>query len=148
MVRSSVRVGGLTALKSSCAMLRLWRYLTPLITPKGYAAIRDGVNQCSALVEHLSLPNVTNPHRRDSPNIRWCSPRGIQGVMVVGAPSRENKPLTLRIHSRDASLYTVASLQKRCVSTSQPVSKCRASCPPPVLTFIKSVTLSSKPSRP
>ena len=42
-IGSFVRVEGLTALVSPYVMLR---YLTPLTTPKSYAAMRGEVNEC------------------------------------------------------------------------------------------------------
>ena len=39
-IETFVGVGGLTALMFPCAMLRLWRDLTPLATSKNYATTR------------------------------------------------------------------------------------------------------------
>ena len=65
-----VRVGGPTGLLPPDAMLLLRWYPTSLTAHKSYAAMRVEVNQRCALVEHLSLPDVTDPHRRGSPDLR------------------------------------------------------------------------------
>jgi hypothetical protein len=111
---------------------------------------RHGCPRCSRnLVRNISSRPVFEPVIVVSSSVRmrfpvlFLFPRSPTGdATIASTPLRENKPLNLRMYEHDTCLHTITSSKKRCVSSSQHVSRCRASFSPPVLASTSFAALS------